>query len=390
MELNKIRFLSASDRINYGDFLFPLVFKEVLKSVDIKYIFDNYGIIKSDYTHFGALKTKSFRKLEAEIKEGDKIIVGGGEVLFANWTTLYGFINPVFRYLLRFKKLRKLETKIKFSNRWLSSNQVQFPFSFKASDFHLSEVRVYYSSVGGGHLLTKNNPSQKMAYKCMQTARLISVRDSRSLKYFSKYPDLKIDLIPDSAILMSDFYTKKKLKEIVGSDLQFDNYIFLQLGINKRPKNLVGFADLIEKLSKELDCKVLLCPIGLAPGHEDHKILQKLKSLKPQFDFVMPKNIYEIMYLIANSNLYLGTSLHGAITAMSFLTPAIGLNKNVKKLESYMKTWVNEDFENLDFNNVNVSEVDKLVNVFKADFYQEKLDNQKLLVRANLEAIIND
>lgn len=390
MERKKIRFLAASDRINYGDFLFPLVFKEVMKKMDNNYVLENYGIVKSDYTHFGALKTKSFRKLEAEIREGDKIVVGGGEVLFVNWATLYAFINPTFNYFLNYKKLRKIERRVNFSSRWLSSNQVQFPFSFKASDFNLSELKVYYSSVGGGYLLTKDNKNQKMAYNRMQSARLISVRDNRSLKYFSNYPDLKVNLMPDSAILMSDFYPMKRLKGIINSDLEFDNYIFLQLGMNKGPKNLFEFADLIESLSKELESKVLLCPIGLAPGHEDHKILQKLKKIKPQFDFVMPKNIFEIMHLIANSNLYLGTSLHGAITAMSFLTPAIGLNKKVSKLESYMKTWVNEAFENLDFDNVNISEIDRLVNVFKAEFNQGKLDNQKLLVRSNLEAIIND
>src|SRR5690554_2827952 len=115
MELKKIRFLSASDRINYGDFLFPLVFQEVLKLIDSDYVFENYGIIKSNYAHFGALKTKSFRALEAEIEAGDKVIVGGGEVLFANWTTLYAFINPVFNYFMQFKKLKKLENKIGFA-----------------------------------------------------------------------------------------------------------------------------------------------------------------------------------------------------------------------------------------------------------------------------------
>lgn len=390
MELKKIRFLSASDRINYGDFLFPLVFQEVLKRIDSGYAFENYGIIKSNYAHFGAFKTKSFRALEAEIEAGDKVIVGGGEVLFANWTTLYAFINPVFNYLMQFKKLRKLENKIGFANRWLSLNQVYFPFSFKASDFNLPALRVYYSSVGGGYLLTKNNKMQNEAYSRMLSAQSISVRDNRSLSYFSNCPELKARVIPDSAILISDFYPKKNLQQYVGDDLEFDAYIFLQLGINKGPKNLIKFADRIEQLSKELQNKVVLCPIGLAPGHEDHKILQRLKKLKPHFDFVMPKNIFEIMYLIANSNLYLGTSLHGAITAMSFLTPAIGLNKEVPKLESYMKTWISESFESLDFDDVYVSEVQRLLHNFKTNFNQEKLENQKQMVQSNLESIIND
>ena len=353
-------------------------------------IFENYGIVKSDFIHFGALPTKSFKSLEAEIESGDKIVIGGGEVLFVNWTILYSFINPWFRFLLNFKKLRKLENRIKFSQRLLSSKRIVFPFSFNASDFRLSELNIYYSSVGGGNLLLRDNIKQRLAKNRMQSAQIISVRDYRSLNYFLRHQEMEAKLIPDTALLMSDFFPITKLRKEIGGNLKFDNYIFLQLGANKGPENLVEFSNHLLKISKDLKCDVILCPIGLAPGHEDHKILRKLKKMKPEFDFVMPKNIFEIMYLIGNSNLYIGTSLHGAITAMSFLVPAIGLNKKIDKVESYMKTWVSEDYENLDFFDVRSNEINRLTNLFKTNFNLEKLEKQKLLVYSNLKAIIND
>lgn len=390
MELKRIRFLSASDRINYGDFLFPLIFKQVLKEENNNIVFENYGIVKSDFSYFGALKTKSFKELEVDLENSDKVVVGGGEVLYANWTTLYAFINPLFRYLLRYKKIKILEKRLGFSNRLLSSYKVLFPFSFKASDFKLAELKVYYSSVGGGGLMMKNSRGQQMAYDRMQSARLITLRDNRSYNYFSKYPELNAKLIPDSALLMSDFYTIERLKELVEGAFNYENYIFLQLGINKGPKDLKEFANQLKILSDALKSKVLLCPIGLAPGHEDYKILKELKDIEPRFDFVMPKNIFDIMYLIANSNLYIGTSLHGVITAMSFLKPAIGLNKKVAKLESYMKTWVNEDYKNLDFDDIKYSDVNELINLYNISYNKNKLERQKSLIRSNLELIIND
>src|SRR5690554_1718817 len=117
----KIRFLSASDRINYGDFLFPIIFKEILNEVNNDVVFENYGIVKSDFTHFGALPTKSFKTLEAEMESGDKIVIGGGEVLFANWRALYAFINPYFLKLIRVKRLKRLERRFNFSNKLLSN-----------------------------------------------------------------------------------------------------------------------------------------------------------------------------------------------------------------------------------------------------------------------------
>ena len=43
------------------------------------------------------------------------------------------------------------------------------------------------------------------------------------------------------------------------------------------------------------------------------------------------------MYLIANSKAYIGTSLHGAITSMSYAVPHVGLI--VEKLDAYLHTW---------------------------------------------------
>lgn len=385
-----IRFLSASDRINYGDFLFPLIFKKVMKDVDSDIAFENYGIVKSDFTHFGALPTKSFRILEAEMESGDKIVIGGGEVFFVNWRSLYAFINPYFLMLIRVKRLKKLEKRFKFSNKLLSRNVIPIPFSFDASDFNLEKLNVYYNSVGGGRLLLQNNTMRNLAYNRLSSARLISVRDNRSLNYFSKYQDLNTKLVPDSALLMSDVYPIDKLEGLIERNLYYENYIFLQLAFNKGPSDLEKFADQIVNLATDLKCKVVLCPIGLAPGHEDNKILKAIKKIKPQFNFIMPKNVFEIMYLIANSNLYIGTSLHGAITAMSFLVPGIGLNKRILKLESYMKTWVSDDFENLEFDKVEFKEVNRLVNLFKTSYTKERLIQQQAMIRSNLEAIIND
>ena len=59
------------------------------------------------------------------------------------------------------------------------------------------------------------------------------------------------------------------------------------------------------------------------------------------------------MYLIANSRFFAGTSLHGNITAMSYAVPHIGLNREISKLDNYLKTWDLEgqnhciDFEEL-------------------------------------------
>src|SRR5690606_244290 len=71
----------------------------------------------------------------------------------------------------------------------------------------------------------------------------------------------------------------------------------------------------------------------------DYIILKKLIKFDKEWFYYCPKNIYEIMYLISHSDYFLGTSLHGCITAFAYNTPFIPLNKKVRKLNNYTKTW---------------------------------------------------
>jgi hypothetical protein len=59
--------------------------------------------------------------------------------------------------------------------------------------------------------------------------------------------------------------------------------------------------------------------------------------MKSPFTYFDADNIWDIMYLIANSKCYIGTSLHGAITASSYCVAHVGLK--VEKLGAYLATW---------------------------------------------------
>lgn len=115
--MKNIYFLSAADRLNYGDLLFPLIFSKLSNNKDIN--FQNYGLVKNDFSSFGALKTKSYKTLQRDINNyGGNPIIGGWEALFPTWTTLYTFINPVFSKLMSSYKLSKLDQKLGISKNY--------------------------------------------------------------------------------------------------------------------------------------------------------------------------------------------------------------------------------------------------------------------------------
>lgn len=55
-----VHFLEASDRVNYGDLLFPIVFCTVAEKKMFDVEIYNYGIVKSDLAYFGGYPTNSY------------------------------------------------------------------------------------------------------------------------------------------------------------------------------------------------------------------------------------------------------------------------------------------------------------------------------------------
>lgn len=382
---NIIHFLSASDRINYGDLLFPIIFKKFADESGFKIKFYNYGIVKSNLSEFGGLPTESYRSLLKNIEnfQGGKLVIGGGEVFFANWNTLYSFISTVYFKLNKNKSVQNL----KIPKFLLARNRVEVPFCPSKSELKNDKLKLFFSSVGGSFSGKANSDCNFKIRETLKSACLLSVRDRRSLKSMEQ-KDLNAKLVPDSALIMSDYFTKEILINKISDDYKKiqNKYIFLQVGKFKGPQNIEQFVFELKEVSVQLGLDVVLCPIGKATGHEDDIMLQQIKIYEDSFIYFDPKNIFDIMYLISNSSLYMGTSLHGVITAQSFSVPFIGLNKNLVKVSSYLKTWICNSMDCLQFD-----EISKAIEIFKewdSSLLYEKTIVQKQLVRDNLDIIL--
>ena len=189
---------------------------------------------------------------------------------------------------------------------------------------------------------------------------------------------------------MSDFFTNEILteKSTISEKMHSKDFIFLQIGRFKRPNDLKKFSEDVKNLSSKLNLEVILCPIGKAARHEDDIVLKEICSFEKSFHYIDPKNIYDIMFLISISKIYIGTSLHGMITAQSFNVPFVGLNRKIEKLEGYIKYWIDENYENIDF-----EELHRIESIFNNwDFQKLNVltNNQKEMVYANIFKILND
>nr|WP_317631520.1 polysaccharide pyruvyl transferase family protein [uncultured Flavobacterium sp.] len=383
---NNIFFISASDRFNYGDVLFPLIFSQKCNQNSVK--FHNVGLVSSDLSDKGGIKTISFRKMEKLIANNDKVILGGGELLYPNWHILLTYIYKIYFLMSKLSLLNRVLIKFNVANKILSKNNVKYPFSFDANDFKLNNLNVYYSSVGGN--ITKNTKDINNKLDKLNKAKLVSFRDNRAYNSFYNFGVINAKLVPDSAIIMSDFYSKDNLKDLLPNNLKNLKYISVQFGLGKQPQDLLSFCKILDNYAELNKFKVVLTPIGLTYGHDDLVILNKMKDLFPNFILSNPKTVFDIMSIISHAQMYIGTSLHGAITALSYNVIPIGYNSNITKLESYLKTWVCDEYFNLDEETFNEKNLNHLINLFQSSYSIDKLQDQKLKVHQNLETIIND
>lgn len=372
-----IYILSASDRYNYGDLLFPIIaIKELEKLGD--YTFHNVSTTKSNLTKYGALKTYPYSLLykHRNNKEKGVILVAGGEVLGANWSRLYSFINPVlFNIYQHFKNKIRLEriTRLLLGKR-------ENPIPFVPSDSRiLDNFDIIFHSVGGAGV--SRNPFKQLISKTFSHSIYFTVREHITKKDVEEHFNCKVKLTPDSAILMSEHYSfTTNIAE---------KYIAFQIGHFKTGNQLEKIDKELEKLSKATKLPVWFVPIGNCPGHDDIIPLSWLKEkAKYPCKIINPKNINTIMEAIAQAEIFIGTSLHGIITAMSFSTPYLGINPQVTKLKGYLEAWAPEEFATIcDFKNICSEAIDKLNQ--PKELLIESYTNQKRIAKKSFLNIAN-
>jgi hypothetical protein len=352
-----INIYGAFDRLNYGDLLFPLIIKycmdKLLIAGDVKY----YGTIASDLASYGGVPTRSIRNLSSDLpaiadRTGeDLLIVAGGEVLSATWGDIVGYLMPS-------DFLRKIEARIRRRigeklASWFYAKAFRFPspLPFVIGDGDYPQVRVLYNAVGGSHLLNSSKYTQTESTHRLKKSSYLSVRDNQTKLLLAEHGCPSAVLSPDSAIVLSDVFPRSvvdqkasaRIKSVVRSS---EEYVCFQSSDAAARGNESVIADQIIRICDELKVKCIFFDIGTATGHGDQEVVKrmsKLDGLQSIAKFVHCATMFDVMSIISGSKLYLGTSLHGAITALSYDRPVIGLKPSeILKLREFLTTWAHE------------------------------------------------
>src|SRR5690606_29083364 len=197
------------------------------------------------------------------------IIIGGGHVIFSNWSTLYGHINKLYLKSKKIKGFIKLYRLLDFPRILFTKSKTISPFA----PYDLKGSLVYLSV--GGNISTYISDAK--VRKLLNDAALLSVRDEMLYNQLLNN-NIEVKKVPDTAVLISKLFPKNILVNKISHQLVFDvskKYIIVQIALNKSPKNLENFVEAVNNFKKK-GYKILCMPIGLAADHEDSIILKKL------------------------------------------------------------------------------------------------------------------
>lgn len=342
--MDDVVIVGAFDRYNYGDNLMPILFEFFLKEFYPEF-FKEYrlvfaALVDSDLSRFKVKKTVSMASVFKNESPSPKAIISiGGEVLCASSSTLFthmGYSGMVSKAVLFLRRYR-----LKFVADVICRLFFRLPWEYPYIPAKRGGAKVALNTVGGE--VSKSNRSIRFhsVVERMKSADFISVRDRRTLSYLQGVGDPQ--LFPDSAITMSHFCSRDSLRSSCGKkilSMAKGKYVCVQAAPKKAGASAEVYAIELKKIKEKYQMDIVLCPIGYASGHDDIEFLRDVKKYSGGgFVIADDLNIWEIMYAISQSQCYIGTSLHGVITALSFSVPHIGLNPKVKKLDAFLRDW---------------------------------------------------
>lgn len=338
--------LGAVDRYNYGDLLFPLVlegaFRRFARTTQVR----AYGLAARTLEGTGALPTRSYRQLLAGIRAGSvqAVVVAGGEVIGAEWTTMLTHLGS--RTLERTVRAARKLIGRRLANRLaagLFGGSTRWPWVFSSNELGV-ELPVVFNAVGGASSWPSLGPSQRaMLVEALREAAYVSVRDPVTRAYLTEGGVEGVLLSPDSAVVMSELWPLLDLERMVRDELkdlhERTPYFVVQTNLRVGASLGTELARQAQRLADTKGLQILPLPIGRVSGHDDAIALRPIAASRAAIGLPEDLNIWEIMYLIARARLFVGTSLHGSITALAFATPHLAFTSMVPKLTAHLEAW---------------------------------------------------
>ena len=277
----KIAQFGTFDVDNYGDLLFPYIARYRLSGYELVHV----SPTNSKTSFLDSLPVISYKQSLNE--KFDAVLVGGGNIIHAGNTLLNNYKNVSgFAYPYLWMGAARI------------ANKQKIPLIFNAPGI----MSTYHGLI-----------ERKLYKEVFSLSSYLSFREYESAQIASSIILKNIEIVPDTAFDISNMWP------IDGDEK--GKYIIVNLNqrYHQPIKNTVEF---LLKLKKRLNQPIKLIIIGGC--HGDHEFARNVqKEAKGEVEIIETMSIKSMAHLIGKASYFLGSSLHGFITALTYGTPAL-------------------------------------------------------------------
>lgn len=345
--------IGSFDVENYGDLLFTDILQKELSArieIDNIYLFSPNGG-KMPFSNKDVYKIKDLADFLKE-KSIDAIVIGGGDVirLDKNVTSKYdvSFESSYSFWQIPIFLASKYNIKVIF-------NAPGVPFPFNISQLRFTNL-------------------------LLDTVDYISVRDEQSKENLGDEIKNKCLVVPDTVNIIPEIYGKDELinnikkleqKKIIP---KLDEYIIFQTKIINDNQDVYEqeIKKLLEYITTVLHKNILLLPIGYV--HNDIEFCTRFIDKKNKNIHIIKEKLspYDMLSVIACSSGFIGTSLHGLLTANAYNVKIMAINtEKLVKVTGFLKLIEKE--------NVEVTNIYNCLDTYKLQFNNQDFHlNDKL------------
>jgi len=332
--------LGTFDVENYGDLLYPIVFRHLVQKKDPTLQVRLYSLRAGESLRQSALTTESIRSLFAKEHSGLRtLVIGGGDILRTDWDLMarhYGRRSRVSLPSVR----NSIDTfgARRFRARWMNYPAAG-PFLIDPNDLP-GESRAAYVSCGVPHDFAASEIDR--VKRTLGNASFIGLRDEDSAeKLLRAGIDCEVRVAPDLTVTLSDQFDRNELacrgRDILSRfEVQSDRPL---LCFQSQPYPGFDTDEILRELKRYQErraTEVVALPLGYC--HGDHEFLKGLaKRSDGAIKYADVSSVFDMLAIIAASDVFVGTSLHGNITAFSFGIPHVFGPLPVAKVDGFLR-----------------------------------------------------
>jgi GT2 family glycosyltransferase/spore maturation protein CgeB/polysaccharide pyruvyl transferase WcaK-like protein len=295
----KIAHFGTFDVENYGDLLFPLILERRLSDIADEFV--HVSPSGGPPVWEDCVRTVPFEKLLREHPEVDGVVVGGGHIFRCSPTPM------------RIYQGEDLSSSFAYPSLWLGAAYIA------ARD----NLPLCWNAPGVAEVLSP--VAARLARWTASVSDYLSVRDQESRRLL-KETDVEqlIEVVPDTALEACRLWSAEELREtyleaFARRDMGVpEQTIVFHLTARWVDEEVGKIAARIDRICQNAGARAIL--IALGPCHGDHKLQREIAQQMATGPLLIerPRSLQEVAACIAHAEAYIGSSMHGMITACSF------------------------------------------------------------------------